>query len=98
MKSKSKIHDLSEVADSLALGFWTGDTIKGFSQTQYMALYAALGRNFYLEISNLIHTGLLRCHTGVFLVRAQLSFFVGLVHVTGDAILTIHFANIVSCA
>lgn len=31
------------VGNNLFLGFWTGGTIDGFSQGQYMAVYAGLG-------------------------------------------------------
>jgi ATP-binding cassette subfamily C (CFTR/MRP) protein 1 len=34
------------VATSMFLGFWTGNTLPGFTQGGYMGVYAALGTNF----------------------------------------------------
>jgi hypothetical protein len=31
------------VANNLFLGFWTAESIQGFSQGKYMAVYGALG-------------------------------------------------------
>ncbi|KAG5351318.1 hypothetical protein C0989_006977 [Termitomyces sp. Mn162] len=37
------LNESSQVGNNLFLGFWTGGIIEGFSQGQYMAVYAGLG-------------------------------------------------------
>ncbi|KAG6873111.1 hypothetical protein C0995_002774 [Termitomyces sp. Mi166 len=37
------LNEGSQVGNNLFLGFWTGQTIEGFSQGQYIAVYAGLG-------------------------------------------------------
>ncbi|GLB40936.1 putative ABC transporter transmembrane region [Lyophyllum shimeji] len=37
------INECSQVGNNLFLGFWTGNTIRGFTQGKYMALYAGFG-------------------------------------------------------
>ncbi|KAG6877944.1 hypothetical protein C0993_001802 [Termitomyces sp. T159_Od127] len=37
------LNESSQVGNNLFLGFWTGEIIGGFSQGQYMAVYAGLG-------------------------------------------------------
>ncbi|KAG6849131.1 hypothetical protein H0H93_011041, partial [Arthromyces matolae] len=37
------MNEASQVGTNLFLGFWTGQTIKGFSQDQYMGVYAGFG-------------------------------------------------------
>ncbi|KAG5635613.1 hypothetical protein H0H81_010631 [Sphagnurus paluster] len=37
------LYEGSQVGNNLFLGFWTGNTIKGFTQGKYMAVYAGLG-------------------------------------------------------
>ena len=39
------IYIIPAETDSLVLGFWTANTIKGFSQGKYMALYAGIGKD-----------------------------------------------------
>ena len=39
------------VVTTLFLGFWTGNTIPGFTQGGYMGVYVALGTNFSFLIS-----------------------------------------------
>lgn len=36
-------HEISPVGNNLFLGFWTSESIAGFSQNNYMTLYSALG-------------------------------------------------------
>ena len=38
-------HELILVGNNLFLGFWTSQSIHGFRQGDYMAVYAALGKN-----------------------------------------------------
>lgn len=53
---------LASVANSLMLGFWSGQTIAGWGQGEYMGVYAGLGMMMTLCIVSLL---LVRTHPAV---------------------------------
>ncbi|KAK0186449.1 multidrug resistance-associated ABC transporter [Armillaria mellea] len=63
------LNQCSQVGNNLFLGFWTGETIHGFTQGQYMAVYAGLG------VSQAVFTFLSTAGFAVVALIASLSLF-----------------------
>ncbi|KAK0199743.1 multidrug resistance-associated ABC transporter [Desarmillaria ectypa] len=63
------LNQCSQVGSNLFLGFWTGESIHGFTQGQYMAVYAGLG------VSQAVFTFLVTAGFAMAALIASLSLF-----------------------
>ncbi|PBK66109.1 multidrug resistance-associated ABC transporter [Armillaria solidipes] len=63
------LNQISQVGNNLFLGFWTGETIHGFTQGQYMAVYAGLG------VATAVFTFLATAGFAIVALIASLSLF-----------------------